>query len=98
MRLLQLFQEIKDENLNKDQLESYHKELSSLYADMQLRMGEIEKEEAIYLDQSLETTAVMASRKWAVTEHGQEQIELKRQIKATEKIIASVKSRLYNIY
>lgn len=95
-QLIKLFEEVKDENLDRHQLEMYHTELSSIYALMELEMAGIEKAEAIFLGTSGEKTAVMATRKWAITTQGQRQIELKRQLKATEKVLSSVKSRVFN--
>jgi hypothetical protein len=65
---------------------------------MHMEMAELEKEETLYLDTTEEKTAVAASRKWAVTKSGQRQIELKHYIRSSEKILSSLKSRLYSIY
>ena len=98
MKLQELIRKVNDKELSKEQLEAYHTELSSLYALMHLEFADIEKGEALFLAESKEKTAVMASRRWAITESGQKQIELKHQIKATEKLIGSVKSRIFNTY
>lgn len=98
MKLRDLILAVKEKHLSKDQLEAYRDELSNLSAQMFLEMAEIEKEAALYLDASEEKSAVAAMRKWAATTRGQREIELKNYIRATDKIIASLRSRLYSIY
>lgn len=96
MQVSELAKSVKEGNLTKDQLEAYYTELVSLFAEMEIRMGEIEKAEAIYLNIIEEPTRAGAERKWYATEMGQEQITLKHNIRAVEKLASSVKHRIYN--
>ena len=100
MKLLELFQAVKEEHLSKDALEKYRDQLSSLYADMQVEMADIEKTEALYFysKTSPEVTDVSIKRAWRATESGQRQILLNRYLKGTEKILSSLKSRLYSLF
>ena len=98
MKLSDLFKQVQEKNLTKDQLEDYYNQLTYLSAQMELSMSDLEKEEAIFFDTSLEETDVAKKRKWKVTESGQRQTTIKGQIKATDKMRASVKNRLYQIY
>lgn len=98
MRMIELFEAVKEKNLSKDQLEDYRDELSNLTASMFIHMAELEKEEAVYLDTCEEETDVAKRRKWRATPHGLKQIEIKNYIKASEKILASLRSRLYSLY
>lgn len=98
MKLRDLILAVKEKHLSKDRLEAYRDELSNLSAQMFLEMAEIEKEAALYLDASEVKSAVAATRKWAATPRGQREIELKNYIRATDKILASLRSRLYSIY
>lgn len=100
MTLLELFQTVKEKNLSKEQLEGYRDELSSMYADIQLEVADIEKEEAIFFygKKSPDVSDISIKREWRVTHSGQRLILLSRYLKATEKILASLKSRLYSIY
>lgn len=100
MTLLSLFQAVKEQHLSKDQLEQYRDQLSSLYADMQVETADLEKEEAIFFFQRTnpETTDISIKRAWKVTERGQRLILLNRYLKATSKILESLKGRLYSIY
>lgn len=99
MTLLELIKAVKEKNLNKDQLEDYRDNLSNLFAEMQLEMAEIEKEEAIFMG-SKEDGQSVAERKvyWKATEKGQRLLALKRYCLATKEILNSLKSRLYSIY
>ena len=100
MTLLELFEAVKEKNLSKDQLEVYRDDLSSLYADMQIEMADLEKAEAVYFysKTSPEVTDVSIKRTWRVTVSGQRQILLKRYLRGSEKILSSLKSRLYSIF
>ena len=97
-KLLTLFQAVKEESLTKDQIESYHKELSELYALMHIELGEIKKRKGMYMLPNPELSGVAINRKWAGTNDGQREIELKSYIKATSTILSSLRSRLFGQY
>lgn len=100
MTLLELFRSVKEQNLSKDELENYRDQLSSLYAEMQIELADLEKEEAIFFYQRTnpQTTDISIKRAWKVTDKGQRLILLNRYLKATSTILGSLKSRLYSIY
>lgn len=100
MKLRELIEAVKEKSLTKTQLEDYRDDLSNVSAQMFLEMAEIEKQEAIYLDSafSTELTEAARKRKWAATQIGLRQIELKNYIRASDKILSSLRSRLYSIY
>ena len=62
--------------------------------------GAIEKEEAKYFFERTnpETSDVSIKRKWRATEMGQRQILLKNYFRAMDKLLDSLRSRLYSIY
>ena len=64
---------------------------------MNVRYGEIEKEEALWLSTCTEKTKTGADRIWRATGLGQEHITLKYNIRALEKLISSVKHRIYKL-
>lgn len=100
MTLLELFQAVKEETLTKTDLEKYRDALSNLYAEMQIEMATIEKSEAMYFYNRTnpETTDISIKRQWKATPDGQRQILLNRYLKATEKVLSSLKSRIYAQY
>lgn len=100
MKLIELIEAVKEQNLTKDQLEGYRDQLSSLFAQMQLEMAELEKAEALFLSREKNDTNSVASVKlgWKSTEKGQRLIVLKRYCLATKEMLNSLKSRLYSIY
>ena len=55
---------------------------------------ELEIAEALYLDQSLEKTAVMALRKWRASELGQKQIRVKGRLKSLKNELSVIKNYL----
>lgn len=100
MKLQDLILVVKEKNLSKDQLESYRDEMSYLFAQMQIEMAELEKREAIYMNEQKNDVESVASIKirWKGTQEGQRLIVLKRYCLATKELLNSLKSRLYSIY
>ena len=99
MKLLELIQAVKEKNLNKDQLEEYRDQMSQLFAQMQMEIADLEKEEAIFMDKAEEYVSVAAKKiGWKATIPGQRLIVLKRYCLATKEMLNSLKSRLYSIY
>jgi len=97
MKLLELIVAVKEKNLDKDQLENYRNEMSQVFAEMQMEMAELEKEEAIFMEKT-DTTVARAKVIWKATESGKRLIVLKRYCLATKELLNSLKSRLYSIY
>lgn len=98
MKLLELIKQVNEKQLTKDQLEKYRDDLANLFAQMQFEMADLSKAKAIYFVEKREKTDIGTERAWAVTKEGQREIELSHYCKATEKILSSLKSRLYSIY
>lgn len=100
MQLKDLILAVKEKNLSKYQLEDYRDQMSHLFAEMQLEMAELEKEEALFMDKPTLETLSVAERKvrWKVIQSGQRLIVLKRYCLATKELLNSLKSRLYSIY
>lgn len=100
MTLKDLIIAVKEKNLTKDQLEDYRDQMSHLYAEMQMEMAELEKEEALFMSGKTLPNASVAQIKiwWKETKSGQRLIVLKRYCLATKELLNSLKSRLYSIY
>lgn len=104
MKLLDLLNAVKDQKLSKEQIEAYRDEMASLYADMQIEIAELEKEEAIYFiankkdEDGKSKSDTDIRRMWRVTTGGQRLILLNRYVKAVSKVLDSLKSRLYSKY
>lgn len=105
MTLKELFEAVREEHLNKTDLENYHTQLSSLYASIHFEMAELEKAEALYFlenkillntDKGIkERTDIVIKRMWNGTEKGLRLIELKHYSKGAEKLLSSLKNRIY---
>ena len=95
MQITELIQSIKEEKLDKFQLENYSSQLDVLQAEMELALADLEKDEAMFLAKSEHKTRAMATIQWDATEKGQEEIELKRKLRAVSKLASSVKTRIY---
>ncbi len=98
MTLNELIVAVKEQNLSKDQLEAYRDQLSGLYAQMQMEMADIEKEEALFMNIDPDKSVAQRKIEWKATEKGQRLIVLKRYCLATKEMLNSLKSRLYSIY
>lgn len=101
MKLIELIQAVKEKNLTKEQIEAYSDQLSHLFAQTQLEMADLEKEEAIFMEGWIgnDGQASVAQKKvaWKATASGQRLITLKRYAVATKEIINSCKSRVYRL-
>jgi len=96
MKLEQLITSIKEDKLSKEQLEQYEDRLVELFAEMQLEMAELEKEEALFMERT-DATVARAKVLWKATDKGQRLIVIKRYSEATKKLINSVKSRIFRL-
>ena len=99
IQLKDLIIAVKEKTLSKDQLENYRNDMSQVFAEMQIEMAELEKEEALFMNEKFLLDSV-AERKvrWKGTPSGQRLIVLKRYSLATKELLNSLKSRLYSIY
>lgn len=97
MTLQALIDAVKEEKLDKYQLEGYHAQMSQLFAQMQLEIAELEKMEARYPMENFKS-AIERKNSWKATPAGQRLIELKRYCIATKEMLNSLKSRLYSLY
>ncbi len=99
MKLEEALKKVREENLDKQQLENYHLALSGLLADMKIEVASLEKEKAIFMSRK-EAGQSVADRKteWGGTSQGQRLIEMKGKVSATTTMVGSIKTRLYSIY
>ncbi|MCK9370963.1 hypothetical protein M0R04_13715 [Candidatus Dojkabacteria bacterium] len=99
MKLSELIIAVKEQNLNKDQLESYRNQMSDIYAEMQIEIATLEKEEALFMNgKTVDESVAEKKIQWKATQSGQRLIVLKRYCLATKELLNSLKSRLYSIY
>lgn len=98
MLFRELISAIHEKDLTKSQLEEYHSDLTNLYALMHLEKAELEKSEAIFLIDQKKESSIATKNAWRATKDGQRLIELDHFTKAAEKLLTSLKSRLYSTY
>lgn len=84
--------------LTKSKLEELYDSFLKLFAATELRIGEIEKEEALYMEARKDDTVASNKRAWGATTLGQELITLKRESKVIEKYLSSVKHKIFSQY
>ncbi len=100
MKLSEILQAVREQNLTKTQLESYHTTLSGLYGDLKVEEGTLLKEKALFFYERTnpETPDVKIRRAWDASPHGQRLIEVKAMIPTIKTQLNSLKSRLYLLY
>lgn len=97
MKLKDLLVAVREKNLTKTQLEDYHSDLTNMYAQIHLELADIEKAEALYFLSDKKESDIATKRAWRASEKGQRQIELSHYAKATEKMLSSLKNRIYSL-
>lgn len=98
MKLETLILAVKEQKLDKDQLENYHTQISHLFVEMQMEMANLEKEEALFMNaKHPDDSAIARKIQWKATESGQRLIVLKRYQLATKELLNSLKSRIYQL-
>lgn len=97
-QLQTLIEEVKQENLTKGELENLYARLTHIYSLAHMETSDKEKLEAVYFLNHTEKNDVSARRKFSGSPDGLRLIELKHVIKSLEKLLSSVKHRLFNSY
>lgn len=96
--LQDLFAKVKEENLNKYQLEELHQKMSEVKAQAHLELGSIKKKRAMYEVRFPEKPVAVTKREWYGLPEGQRELELKAMLSALGTHLQSLKSRLYTTY
>lgn len=98
MTFLELLNAIKESNLTKTDLENLRDEMAHLYSLYQIETASIKKAKAFFTIENGEKTNVATENKWAITEQGQREIQLKYECNALKEELSSIKHRLYASY
>lgn len=98
MKLLDLIKSVNEKELTREQLEQYRDELVNLFAQMQFELAELKKKEAEFMLEKRLDTVAQTKVAWDATKDGKRLIELRYYAKATEKIVSSLKDRVYRLY
>lgn len=95
-KLLELFEKVKEEHLDRHQLEMYRDEIAHVMSGLQLELGGVKKKKAQFMGTSLDKKQTELDREWEATEAGLREIELKALIRATSPILSSLRDRIFN--
>lgn len=99
MKLLELLEKVKEENLSKEQLESYRDQLAHLASDIQIQLGTYQKLEAQFMAGRQPDESVAARKiDWKSRPEGQRLVELKNYSTAAKIQLRALRDRLYSIY
>lgn len=95
-RLTDLFEEVQEENLTKEQLEAYYTELSMLSVKINLEYAKHEKEKGIFMGMNRDQPAAQILRDWKASDSGQRLIDLKAYKTSAKQVLDSIKTRIYS--
>ena len=98
MSLVELIHAVKAENLTKTQLEVLYTHLCTLKAEYHLKLSDLKREEAKYILESEETSAVAKKDAWRGSESGQDLIRASEEVKVVGLLMSSTKNRLFSNY
>lgn len=97
MKLAEVIQVVKDENLSKEQLEQYFDMVSALLAQLLMDMSELEKKEALFMLSEAQNGSVASVKvKWRGSTEGQKLIGLKRYAEACKVLLRSIKNKIFS--
>lgn len=96
--LIDLIHKVKQENLTKSDLEALYTHLCTLKAEYHLKLSDLKREEAKYILESEEISAVAKKDAWRGSEAGMELIKASEEVKAVGQLAMSVKNRLFSSY
>lgn len=97
-QLTDTLREVKEINLSKSQLESYHTKLSGFYGDIMVQIADFKKEKALFEAADPNISVAKAKVLWKASPSGQRLIELEGYARATATQLRSLKNRLFVIY
>lgn len=99
MTLKELIIAVKEKNLDKDQLESYHSALCNLKSELYLELAELKKEKALFMvDREAGNSIASRKEEWDATKRGQRKFDIESYISSAKSLTDSIKSRMYNTY
>lgn len=95
IKLADLIQLVKDENLSKEQLEDYYSMACQLATDISMALGDYQKKEALFMVNRVEGSVASKKVEWKGSVEGQRLIELKSYMTAIKSLMAGLKNRIY---
>ena len=97
MTFKELLEAVKDQNLTKEQCDSYRDSLIHLLSDMRREIADLKKKRAMFFLSSEEKSGVAKTIAWDGTPEGQRLIDLKEWSRAAMSEIEGLKSRIYSL-
>lgn len=96
-KLLELFEAVKEEHLDRHELEMYRDQIAHIASNLQIELGDIKKKKAMYMGTAeKEKKQTELDRVWFASPEGQRELELTSWIKATSPILSSLRDRIFN--
>jgi len=95
--LANLIKSVREEKLSREDLEKYQDQMIYLFAEIQLELAEIRKAKALYFIEKRTKTDKDTDRNWQASKGGLREIDLAHYSKALEKLLSSLKSRIYKL-
>lgn len=86
---------VKDENLDKSQLENYHAQLTHFLVDLRKEEARLLKEKALFMVDK-DMPDVKAKRMWDASTSGQRLFDIVAYIRSVKPELESLKTRIYS--
>ena len=98
-KLTDTLKAVREQHLNKQQLEEYYDLLTGYLVDIKLEMADLEKDSALFIANKRDDGLSMEACKseWKATEKGQRLIDLKHYASATNAQLKSLKNRIFGL-
>lgn len=93
----ELVQLVKDDKLDKDKLELYRDNIVTVVAQMQMELGDLQKEEALFMGTKPDTNSVADWKiRWKSSEKGLRMIEVKNHLTTGKILLKGLQNRVYS--
>lgn len=97
MTISELLEQIKDDRLKKEQLESYYSKICELRSQLSVSIADLVKKEAIFLSKRGEESVASAKINWKSSEDGQKLITYKGYATALASAERGIKNRIFSL-
>jgi len=96
IKLIDIIEQVKDENLSKEQLEDYYSMACQLRTEISMQLADYLKKEALFMVSSTEGSVASKKVAWKGSQEGQRLIELKSYATAIKSLLDGLKNRIYS--
>lgn len=94
--LQSLIEAVREQSLDRQTLEKYRDEMLQFFNLLHLECAELEKKEALFMNDMTDESVARRKIMWKSSKEGQRLIEIKHYILSVNKLLDSLKNRIYS--